>query len=228
MTESQWLQCDDFYRLLGSTRGIPDSSYCRIGLALIELLPTPLTDLETEAIELIKEMEAGKGNPERAIELQKQLRETLSNDQTSQPASVISWVIEPLHVGSYSGWHATALAACNVVEMKLATNVQVCDIVRGIVRYSETKNVDHGMDRAALRERLSVLIGQLLDSAIGRGTDQGIEIYRYALTNLSDVDNDKAVPVFLVQLASIEKFGHLTDRERRVIAEIHAITSQPG
>ena len=153
MTESEWNQCDEFPRLFRAMRGIDHSIYCQISLKLVELVPAPLTELESQSIDFIREVRPDNLDSDRALEFRTQLQATLPAGYQSAPASVIGWALEACAGGTNSPKQATSLAAINVVELNLATPVEVCDIVRSIVAWSDTDNVErskNAVDRATL------------------------------------------------------------------------------
>jgi len=75
-----------------------------------------------------------------------------------------------------------------------------------------------------MKERLENWIRLLLDSALARETQQGVQIYRHLLQSLQEATSESQIHAvhasLLEALAGMEAHGHFTNEEHSIVREI--------
>lgn len=143
MPNVDWQETDDFHRMLqhvGAT--CSTRSQRRIACEFARLVFDDLPLLGKTALEYAENMDADFDHPIRSKQFQDQLQLYLSKDRSSAACSTVIWALMP-STSSYPAWYSASIVACNLVEMKIATPRQLCDLIRASISHSHSAAGPH-------------------------------------------------------------------------------------
>lgn len=133
MNTSESDQIEDHWTLLESLApSTSERTQRKIACAFSRLVWNELPEEGKEALLVAEKYSERKIGLEICVRHQEILRSLLPSDGASLPVSPVIWSLQESTAG-YPAWYSASIAGANVIDLKAATNEELCAIIKQLV-----------------------------------------------------------------------------------------------
>ncbi len=123
---------EDYWDILEiNSKVFSEATHRKIACTFSRLLWNELDELGRNALIAAEDYSMGKETIETCADYQKQLQKFLPGDGKSIPYSAVIWALQ-MPTDSYPMWYCAAIVGVNIIDLKAATNKELCAIVKKI------------------------------------------------------------------------------------------------